>query len=145
MGRADFLRLGDWNAICHLCGRKRKAGDMVQQWQGYWVCKEEWTPRQPQDFVRAAPAPQPPPWVQPPGPDIFVGVCTLADRQAIPDLAGPGCMIPSKDDFLTPPRYGFCTIGGRTMRAGEMSAGCATIGWEFGRAPPYSADSLNLP
>lgn len=64
-GRADFLAPGDWNAQCYECGRKRKASTLMRYWQGYWICKEHWNPRQPQDFVRAVPDIQTPPWVQP--------------------------------------------------------------------------------
>ncbi len=64
MGQADFLRLGDWNAICYECGKKFKASTMKRQWQGYYVCTEHWTPRQPQDFVRGTKDVQTPPWTQ---------------------------------------------------------------------------------
>lgn len=64
-GRADQLVLGDWNAVCYQCGRKRKASTLVRHWQGYYVCSEHWEPRQPQDFVRSVPDVQTPPWTQP--------------------------------------------------------------------------------
>lgn len=65
MGKADFLRLGDWNCQCFQCGRKRKAGDMERNWQGFYVCPEHNEPRQPQDFVRGTKDVQTPPWTQP--------------------------------------------------------------------------------
>ena len=65
-GRADYLDLGDWNALCSMCGRKRKASTMVKNWQGQWRCPEHNEPRQPQDFVRGVPDIQTPPWTQPP-------------------------------------------------------------------------------
>lgn len=65
MGKADFLKLGDWNAVCYQCGFKRKASYLVKNWQGYYVCPEHNEPRQPQDFVRAVPDVQTPPWTQP--------------------------------------------------------------------------------
>ena len=69
MGKADFLRLGAWNVVCFECGRKRKASEMKRHWQGYYVCPEEWEPRQPQDFVRGTKDVQTPPWTQsPPAP-----------------------------------------------------------------------------
>lgn len=66
-GRADYWKPGDWNVLCYQCGRKRKAGEVMRYWQGYWVCPEHWEPRQPQDFVRAVKENIAPPWVQPPG------------------------------------------------------------------------------
>lgn len=64
-GRADYLEEGTWNAVCYQCGRKRKANTLLRYWQGYYVCEEHWEPRQPQDFVRAIPDIQTPPWTQP--------------------------------------------------------------------------------
>lgn len=70
-GRADYLDLGNWNAACGYCGRKRKASDMRQlppgvDGAGLYVCyPEHWFPRQPQDLVRGIPDVQTPPWVQP--------------------------------------------------------------------------------
>jgi len=70
-GRADYLALGDWNAVCYQCGRKRKASQLKRYWQGYYVCPEHWEIRQPQDFVRAVPDVQTPPWTQPMPGDVF--------------------------------------------------------------------------
>lgn len=72
MGRADYLALGDWNAVCYECGRKRKASTLRKHWQGYYVCPEHWEPRQPQDFVRAQADIQTPPWTQPMPANVFV-------------------------------------------------------------------------
>lgn len=71
MGQADYLALGDWNAVCYECGRKRKASTLRKHWQGYFVCPEHWEPRQPQDFVRAQADIQTPPWTQPMPADVF--------------------------------------------------------------------------
>lgn len=73
MGRADFLRLGDWNATCFECGRKRKASELLRHWQGYYVCEEHWEPRQPQDFTRGTMDNQSVPWAQPVPAPTFVG------------------------------------------------------------------------
>lgn len=91
-GRADYLELGDWNAVCFECGRKRKASTMKKHWQGYWVCPEHWEARQPQDFVRSVPDVIQPPWCQPPE-DTFVYVCSWQGRQAIADVGVADCMI----------------------------------------------------
>ena len=65
MGKADYLILGDWNTQCYQCGQKAKASQLVRNWKGYYVHPEHNEPRQTQDFVRAVPDPQIPPWVQP--------------------------------------------------------------------------------
>ena len=36
-----------------MCGFDYYASDMKLRWDGLWVCKDDWEPRHPQDFVRA--------------------------------------------------------------------------------------------
>lgn len=40
--RKTYLRLGDWNAICDVCGQKYKASQLMKRWDGLMVCKEDW-------------------------------------------------------------------------------------------------------
>lgn len=72
IGRADFFAMGDWNAVCYECGRKRKGTTLKKHWQGYYVCEQHWEPRQPQDFVRNIPDVITPPWAQPMPGDSFI-------------------------------------------------------------------------
>ena len=101
MGRADYLALGDWNALCYECGQKFKASMLKRHWQGYRVCPKHWEPRQPQDFVRAIPDIQTPTWAQPPT-EIFGALCTPNGSSAVPGEAEPGCMFPG---YLSPMYY----------------------------------------
>lgn len=107
MGRADYLRLGEWNARCSMCTFKRKSGTLVKNWQGMWRCPEHNEPRQPQDFVRAVPDIQTPPWTQP-GADTFGLVCSPQGLSAVPGEMQPGCGTPGYispayiDDYFTP-------------------------------------------
>jgi hypothetical protein len=94
-GRADHLVVGDWNAVCSMCGRKRKATELVQNWQGMWRCPECNEPRQPQDFVRGIADIITPPFVQPPE-SIYIEICTFNGISAIPLYAIPGCSIPGR-------------------------------------------------
>jgi len=98
-GSADYLVLGDWNAVCSMCGSKRKASTMVRNWQGMWRCPEHNEPRHPQEYVRAVPDIQTPPWTQPDPADIFAGVCYPNDQTCIADYAVADCMI---CDFVSP-------------------------------------------
>lgn len=98
-GRADHLDLGDWNAVCFQCGRKRKASTLLQHWQGYYVCPEHWEARQPQDFVRAVPDVQTPPWTQPRPAVAQAARCTPNGSTAYPNFALPGCAMP---DYVSP-------------------------------------------
>lgn len=95
MGRADYLDLGQWNARCSMCNFKRKSGTLVKNWQGMWRCPEHNEPRQPQDFVRAVPDVQTPPWTQPIAGDTFLPVCSPNGRSAIPGYMTPGCAVPN--------------------------------------------------
>lgn len=94
----DYYRLGDWNVTCSMCGRKRKASEMQKNWQGMWRCPQHNEPRHPQDFVRAVPDIQTPPFVQPPA-DITIATCTPKGVSAVPGSAVPGCMTPG---YLSP-------------------------------------------
>jgi hypothetical protein len=94
-GRADYFAPGDWNVACSMCGRKRKASQMVKNWQGQWRCPEHNEPRQPQDFVRGVQDIQTPPFAQLEE-DIDLTVCTFNGCSAIPGWAIPGCSIPGR-------------------------------------------------
>jgi hypothetical protein len=98
-GRADHLDLGDWNAACSICGRKRKASFLVKNWMGQWRCPEHNEPRQPQDFVRGVQDIQTPSWVQLER-DVDHQVCTFNGSSAIPGYAIPGCMTPGRFNIL---------------------------------------------
>lgn len=64
MGNKDYLKLGDWNSICDICGFKYKASEMKKRWDGLMVCEFDWEMRHPQDFIRAVPDDQAVPWVR---------------------------------------------------------------------------------
>lgn len=70
------------------------------------VCKEDWEPRQPQDFVRARIDIQAVPWSRPEPADSFVGVCTTFS--AVPGYAVPGCATPGSTvipDIIPPSTF----------------------------------------
>lgn len=102
MSGADYYAEGDWNAACYRCGAKRKASQMRKQWQGFWVCKEHWEPRHPQDFVKAKAETTTVPWSQEKPNEVFTMLCDPNGQSAIPDKALPDCMIP---DYISPSFY----------------------------------------
>lgn len=65
---------GDWNAICDICGREFKASTLRKRWDNFMVCRDDWEPRQPQDFVRGVVDTQVPPWTRPENSDTFIPV-----------------------------------------------------------------------
>ncbi len=56
---------GQWKAVCDVCGQRFDNIDMQKRWDGLMVCKRDWEPRQPQDFVRAKVDIQSLPWTRP--------------------------------------------------------------------------------
>lgn len=44
---------GTYNAICDVCGFKKKAVDMLKRWDGLFVCKDDFETRHLLDFGRA--------------------------------------------------------------------------------------------
>jgi hypothetical protein len=118
-GRADYLLVGDWNAVCSMCGRKRKASTLVKNWQGLWRCPEHNEPRQPQDFVRGVQDIQTPPWNQPQI-DVNRPTCTYNGCSAIPGWAVPGCSIPGRTAIQ--PVWGLFSLL-FTTSVGSLSSG----------------------
>lgn len=90
IGRADYLDLGNWNAVCYSCGFKFKASELIRYWQGYYLCKTCWNPRQPQDFVRSIPDVQTPPWTQPRSVS-YEYFCSPTDQTCYAGTAVAGC------------------------------------------------------
>ncbi len=66
MGKADYLKLGEWNAICDRCSQKRKSSDLKKTWNNLMVCADTcWEPKHPSDFYRLPPDRQSIPWARP--------------------------------------------------------------------------------
>jgi hypothetical protein len=77
LGQKDYLALGDWNAICDVCGFKFKASELRRRWDGYMCCESDWEIRHPQDLLRLRPERQATPWNRPPQTDQFVTVAPV--------------------------------------------------------------------
>ena len=71
-GHADYLKRGDWNAICDVCGFKYKASELKRRWDNLYVCDVDWEPRHPQDFLKGKRDKQNTPWSRPEQVDDFV-------------------------------------------------------------------------
>jgi len=82
MGRADYLKLGDWNAICDTCGQKYKGTELKLQWNGFYACDTCFDFRQPQDFVRGVVDDQHTPYSRPDAPASFVPA--VANLEPVP-------------------------------------------------------------
>jgi hypothetical protein len=95
MARSNYFAPGDHNALCSMCGRKRKASELVKNWQGAYRCPEHNEPRHPQDFAKGIQEHPGVAWSQAPN-DVFVVFCTAQGSSSIPNWATPGCAIPSR-------------------------------------------------
>ena len=66
----QHYKSGDYNAVCDICGGKFKASSMLKTWDGLYVCRQDWYPRQPLDFpvkLKEDPTPE---WTRPYGEDL---------------------------------------------------------------------------
>ena len=93
----NWLRLGDYNAICDSCGRKFKASTMKKRWDGLFVCEHDYEIKHPQLSLRVhgdkqtVPIPRPDQIV-----DTFVNSCNIANSQGIAGTGVAGCMVSGK-------------------------------------------------
>lgn len=80
-----YFKLGDWNAICAVCGTKYKASELRWNTQlNDWVCKWDWEERHPQERLRAVKDVQKVAWTRPDTTPIY-----LTSHYAAPDLTNP--------------------------------------------------------
>lgn len=93
-GPSDRAVLGDNNAICQICGRKYKASQLRKRWDGFLACKDDWHPRQPQDFVRGVKDNQQAPVISAETTDTFIYQCTIEGISSVVDYALPDCSTP---------------------------------------------------
>ena len=62
-----YWKSGDYNATCDICGWRYKASELRKTWDGYYVCKKDWYPRNPLDFPVKVTDDKAPPWTRPHG------------------------------------------------------------------------------
>lgn len=95
----NYYVSGGWNVICDSCGKKIKASDAKQRWDGLVVCPEDFEMRQPQDFVKARADKITVPFSRPRPTDVFIPVpyiCSVEGSTAIPGWAQAGCSVAGK-------------------------------------------------
>lgn len=87
---------GQHNFICDICGFKYKSSDKRITWDNKVVCKWDWEPRHPQDFVRAKHDDQTVENSRPQPDLVFVVSCT--NSTAIAGFGQAGCAISGKKE-----------------------------------------------
>jgi hypothetical protein len=83
MSTPQYYDNGSYNVICDVCGRQFRAFQLVQRWDGLMVCKADYEPRQPQDFVRGVADKMAPPWTRPEPADTFINPYTSSVNHQI--------------------------------------------------------------
>ena len=92
------LKLGDWNAICDVCGFKFKASQLKKRWDNLMVCKEDFEHRHSMDFFKGKPDDPSVAWTRP---EDTSGECSSPN--SVPGEAVPGCAVPGfNEDFKNP-------------------------------------------
>jgi hypothetical protein len=90
-GPKDYLKIGDHNAWCGVCGMKYKATELRKRWDGMMVCAADFEMRHPQDFIRSVPEKPAPPYSRPRNDNVenpsFAGT---------PGVLFPGQVLPSQ-------------------------------------------------
>lgn len=74
------LKSYEYNVICPVCGFEKKNYELQQRWDGLWVCKDDWEPRNILDLYRNRPDAHQLPFTFPD---------TDADESNAPDIRAP--------------------------------------------------------
>lgn len=88
----SYLKWGDWNAYCDICGRRHKASELKDNWKHEKVCSDCWEPRHPQELLRVPKDNPAVPWARPEGENPEVFVCWVWGTSAYADLGEADCM-----------------------------------------------------
>ena len=98
----NYLKLGDWNAICDVCGFKHKASQLRKRWDGLMVCSKDFELRHPQDFLRVPHDDPSVAWARPEPTPIYVG------PQLVSFVAGSTTIATSSNNFPQVIYQGYC-------------------------------------
>lgn len=82
----NYYVSGGWNVICDSCGKKIKASEAKQRWDGLIVCPADFEMRQPQDFVKARQDKITVPFTRPRPTDAFILVQGVNDPVSVVDV-----------------------------------------------------------
>ncbi len=93
----NYLILGQWNAICDVCGYKVKSGELRKRWDGLMVCEYDWETRHMQDLIRISAEKVMVPWSRSEAEDVFIDVCYIWDQSGYAGLGTAGCMRAGND------------------------------------------------
>lgn len=133
---------GSWNVICDSCGKKIKASEAKQRWDGLIVCPDDFEMRQPQDFVKARADKISVPFTRPRPTDEFVFSCDLFTSSNAADVGVADCAKANNIAWWVQFYYDlnynyedwqkqYCTPNTQTAVAGIGYAGCCIAGYNL--------------
>lgn len=85
MSYTPYLKRGTWNAVCDVCGFVFKSDQLIKTWNGLYVCKDDYEPRHPQDFVKGVKDDQSVAWTRTEGEDVEVDTTGWVTPESVPD------------------------------------------------------------
>lgn len=68
----DYLKRGDFNALCDVCGFKFKGSMLRRRWDNLMVCQADYELRNPQDYLKVPKDNPAPPWTRPEADNTYV-------------------------------------------------------------------------
>jgi hypothetical protein len=118
----NWLKLGDYNAICDSCGRKFKASTMRKRWDGLFVCHEDFEYKHPQLSLKVQGDKQQVPIPRPESNDLFLEFCDIWKSSPMADFGTADCAyvggntsIPLLIDVFNPVAVAGYAIAGRAI------------------------------
>ncbi len=79
------FKKGTWKAVCDRCGFDYHADQLKKTWDNFYVCKECWEPRHPQDFVKGVKDDPSVPWTRPEQTSTETDTSGWATPTTVPD------------------------------------------------------------
>jgi hypothetical protein len=102
----NYLKLGSWNLICDVCGRKIKNTEARKRWDGLVVCPRDWELRHISDFIKSNVEHNNVKDPRPEQTDTYIDVtfvdtgdtiCSVEGSSSYADIAVSECMTADKD------------------------------------------------
>jgi hypothetical protein len=87
----NWLKLGDYNAVCDSCGRKFKASTMMKRWDGLFVCREDFEIKHPQLSLKVHGDKQTVPIPRPEASDQYLFFCSIWTNSPMADFGAADC------------------------------------------------------
>ena len=85
----SYYKHGEWSAICDTCGWKFKSSELRETWDHRMVCKDDWEPRHPSDYLRGRADKTQVPYVSPESTDTFISVTYAASTVGVQENTIP--------------------------------------------------------